>query len=181
MPQGLVNPAEEQLQTLRLWKFLLFSTSSELCMSQNMEQDPQRLGFASGHWSRWLWESGQSKSSPSQPGQPGGSSNLFYCLKSAGSKGSTKDLKFLLKSVLNLQDNTSSLHLYYLKTIRNDNTIFQYPALVLFLLIPLEKEGIVLIWRSHLLLQSRCLQTCLVLSEKGRFKLCFSHTSSCLG
>lgn len=130
---------------LRLWKFLLFSTSSELCMSQNTQSDPQRLVFAGGHWSRWLWESGQSKRSPSQPGQPGGSSNLFHCLKSAGAMGSTKkDLKFLLKSVLNLQDNNSSLPLYYLKVIRNDITIFLYPEFVLFLLIPLEKEGIAL-------------------------------------
>lgn len=59
--------------------------------------------------------------------------------------GSTKkDLKFLFKFVLNLQDNNSSLPLYYLKIVRNDITIFQYPEFVLFLLIPLEKEGIVL-------------------------------------
>lgn len=50
------------------------------------------------------------------------------CLKRAGSKGSTKkDLKFLLKSVLNLQDNASSLPLSYLKIIRNDIIIFHPP------------------------------------------------------
>lgn len=63
-----------------------------------------------------------------------------------------KDLKFLPKTVLNLQDNISSLHLYYLKITRNDIRIFQYPELVFFLLIPLEKEGIVQIsYSSHLI------------------------------
>lgn len=63
-----------------------------------------------------------------------------------------KDLKFLPKTVLNLQDNISSLHLYYLKITRNDIRIFQYPELVFFLLIHLEKEGIVQIsYSSHLI------------------------------
>lgn len=166
---------------LRLWKFLLFSTSSELCMSQNTPSDPQRLVFAGGHeqmasgiwpeqeisipaWStRWVikpvppsekcWSNGIHKEGSQIPSQ--------VCSKSPRRQ--------LLSASLLFEGNKERHHSLPVPRVcpfppntfgkrRNcSNLNISPPPPVTYL------------------------QTCLVLSEKGRIELRFSHTSSCLG